>query len=58
MLARREIAEALGVSQQSVSRWINGETAPKAEHFRRLAEVLDINPITLLTTRRKPKNER
>jgi replicative DNA helicase len=43
-LARRAVAEAVGVSPASVTGWAQGETAPSADAFGTLAAVLDVSP--------------
>ena len=35
-----EIADALGVSEATVSRWMTGERTPLMQHLRRLADML------------------
>lgn len=41
---QKDIAEAIGVNQSTLSRWLNGEAEPKwKKHVRGLARYLDIN---------------
>jgi transcriptional regulator with XRE-family HTH domain len=46
-LSQRELAEALGVSQASVSQWLLGQTAPRAERVSALERVLRMKPNSL-----------
>jgi transcriptional regulator with XRE-family HTH domain len=38
---QKELGEMLGVSQQSISKWINGKAKPGAKATLRLARLLD-----------------
>ena len=38
--SHRELAERIGVRQQSVTRWINGQNAPRDRHKVLVARVL------------------
>jgi SOS-response transcriptional repressor LexA len=41
---RRELAEYVGVSQQAVNRWFNGEAVPTGENLMLCAEFLNTTP--------------
>ncbi|HEX4218681.1 MAG TPA: helix-turn-helix transcriptional regulator [Acidimicrobiales bacterium] len=45
---QRELASACGVSQQTASRWLSGQSAPAGIHLRSLAVALDITTDELL----------
>jgi transcriptional regulator with XRE-family HTH domain len=38
---RRDLQRAVGVSQQTVSSWINGRVIPRGRNLKRLSEALD-----------------
>ena len=42
-MTQDDLAEKLGVSRQSVSKWENGECMPDSEKLIKLAEVLEIS---------------
>ena len=46
-LTQAELAAALGIGQQTVSKWETGVTTPRPRALRRLAEQLDV-PMTRL----------
>jgi len=46
-LTQVEVAEELDVSQQTVSRWLNDESAPRLEHVPRLARFLKTSAATV-----------
>lgn len=47
-LRQNEVAEALGVSEPTVSRWVNrGQDVP-SRHIRPLADLLGVSPETVL----------
>src|ERR671912_1684701 len=46
-LSQRGLAEALGVSQASVSQWLLGQTAPRPERVAALERVLRMRPGSL-----------
>jgi transcriptional regulator with XRE-family HTH domain len=46
-LSQRELADALGVSQASVSQWLLGKTAPRPERTAALERVLRMEPNSL-----------
>lgn len=48
-LSRSELAELVGVSEESLGRYIRGETEPKLAILRQLASALDQRPQDLLT---------
>lgn len=43
-----QIAEALGVAQSTVNRWLHRETPVPSRHVRRLASMLQIEPEQVL----------
>ena len=45
--SQREAAQALGVSEHTVSRWLTGKTEPDSQALMRMAEVYGINPYRL-----------
>ena len=44
MLSQGELAKAMDVSHQTVYLWESGQRQPKAEHRRRLVDVLKCTP--------------
>lgn len=42
-LTQEDIAEAVGVSRQSVAKWESGESTPDLEKSRLLAEILEVS---------------
>ena len=40
-MSQKDLAERLGVTEVTVSRWLNGERDPSIETLNRIAEVLD-----------------
>jgi transcriptional regulator with XRE-family HTH domain len=46
-LSQRGLADALGVSQASVSQWLLGQTAPRPERVAALERVLRMEPSSL-----------
>lgn len=58
-LSQAALAEQLGVSQQTVSKWLTGETQPRVKLLPALAEALDMAPTELsaaLVARAEPKS--
>lgn len=51
-LTQEQLAEALGVSQKSISRWENGKTMPDYSVLPNICEVLGINVAELLEAER------
>jgi transcriptional regulator with XRE-family HTH domain len=45
---QRQVADELGVSQQTVSRWVTGEVTPHADHYAELASFLEITEDDLI----------
>ena len=43
-LTQADLAKAVGVTWQTISEWENGRTQPRAQHLRRLCEVLQVQP--------------
>lgn len=42
-----DLAKALGIYQQTVSKWVRGETRPRPGDLGRIEEVLDLRPGSL-----------
>ena len=40
-MKQRQLAEAIGVTQESVAQWETGKTSPKFERLAAIADVLD-----------------
>ena len=49
-LTQRELAERVGVSQPTVSDWVNGEKIPTGDNVPRLAAALGVRPSELLAS--------
>lgn len=47
-MTQRDLAARLGVSEVTVSRWLNGERNPSVQTLKRLAEILGTTPDDLL----------
>ncbi|MCL2177642.1 MAG: helix-turn-helix domain-containing protein [Firmicutes bacterium] len=45
---QKNLAEFLGVTQQAVSRWVNGVTEPNLDNLVRIADFLDVSIEELL----------
>ncbi|MDF7817399.1 helix-turn-helix transcriptional regulator [Runella sp. MFBS21] len=43
-LTQKELAEKLGIKNQSVSKWEKGEALPKGERLMKLCEILGVTP--------------
>lgn len=43
----KQVAKRVGVTQSTYSAWETGTHRPKPKHFKKLAQVLDIDPMTL-----------
>ena len=50
---QEELAKALGVTAQAVSRWETGETVPNTETLKLLSKLFDVSINTLLGSPRK-----
>jgi DNA-binding XRE family transcriptional regulator len=46
-LTQRELAQACGVTYQTISEWERGQVMPSMKHRRKLAEVLNQPPSAL-----------
>ena len=57
-LTQAQLAEALGVSDKSVSRWENGKTMPDLSIYEPLCEILDIQISELLYARKMTDKEK
>jgi Zn-dependent peptidase ImmA (M78 family)/DNA-binding XRE family transcriptional regulator len=47
-MSQTDLAEAVGVTQATVSHWEKGQRVPEPEVLERLAEVLNVLPLTLI----------
>ncbi len=47
------LAEQLGSSQTTISRWCSNDTQPSLETFRKIAELLDVDIHDLISKSRK-----
>jgi transcriptional regulator with XRE-family HTH domain len=47
-LTHAELAQALGVHEQNVSRWVRNETGPQKRRLRAIAEYFDVAPASLV----------
>ncbi len=47
-LTQREIAEKLGIVQQSVAQYVSGRAMPALDTFANLCAVLDVDPADIL----------
>lgn len=47
-MTQQQLADALGIAQQSVARWETGEREPRVSTLRRIAAVLGCNLSALL----------
>ena len=57
-LTQAQLAETLGVSDKSVSRWENGKTMPDLSFYEPLCEILDIQISELLYARKMTDKEK
>lgn len=57
-LTQEQLAEKLGVSNRSISRWENGNTLPDFSLMQSLSAVLDISMAELLNGQRSDSNDR
>ena len=56
-MTQEQLAEKIGVTYKSISRWENGKTMPDLSMIPILAEILDVEMSELLDGRRKTKEE-
>ncbi len=47
-LSQKDIAEKLGITQQSYSNWESGRANPSPENLRKLADILEVSPSYIL----------
>lgn len=52
------LASKMGVSRQAVYAWLNGSSWPRAEHIRKLAEVLGVDVNTVLDALEETEQEK
>lgn len=57
-LTQAQLAEALGVSDKTISRWENGKTMPDLSIYEPLCEILDIQISELLYARKMTDKEK
>lgn len=57
-LTQAQLAEALGVSDKTISRWENGKTMPDLSFYEPLCEILDIQISELLYARKMTDKEK
>ena len=50
-MTQREIAEKVGVSQQTISHYVRGDKMPFIDTFANLCVVLDVDPSEILCTK-------
>ena len=56
-MSQEELAEALQVSRQSVSKWENGQSNPDTENLIRLAEIFQVDVNLLIGSQLQPEEE-
>ena len=47
-ITHAELAQALGVHEQNVSRWVRNETGPQKRRLRQIAEYFGVEPASLV----------
>ncbi len=52
-LTHRDLADALGVDTQTISRWTRNETGPGKRRIRQIAEYFDVPPASLIENRHR-----
>jgi len=57
-LTQAQLAEKLGISDKSISRWENGKTMPDISLYEPLCEILNIQVSELLYARKMTENEK
>lgn len=61
-MSQKSLGDAVGVSDRTIARWENGITYPREDDIGRLAQVLNVDPKTLLSNpplpRRRSKQRR
>lgn len=45
---RQDFAEAVGVAPGTITRWLQGKTAPDPDKYEAIAKALDVDPIVML----------
>jgi len=56
-ITQKEIAEKLGVTDKTVSRWENGHYLPDISLWKELCEILDISVLDLMNGEKKERNK-
>lgn len=49
-MKQKWLAQKIGVSEVTLSNWVNGKAVPKKEHLEKLCEILEINTDILLNS--------
>jgi transcriptional regulator with XRE-family HTH domain len=47
-LTHAELAQAIGVHEQNISRWVRNETGPQKKRVRQIAEYFGVEPASLI----------
>lgn len=47
-IKQKEIAMEIGVTQPTVSDWVNGKKIPEGKNLQKLAKLLDVDPAVIL----------
>jgi transcriptional regulator with XRE-family HTH domain len=45
---QEEMANKIGVAQETFSRWVNGKNKPRVKYMRKMAEILEVEIKDLL----------
>lgn len=57
-IKQKEIAAEIGVTQPTVSDWVNGKKIPEGKNLQKLAKLLDVDPAVILGhSETKPEDE-
>ncbi len=49
-MKQKWLAQKIGVSEVTLSNWVNGKAVPKEKHLEKLCEILEINTDILLNS--------
>lgn len=55
--SQQDLASAIRVATNTISRWENGSSSPSIEYLLKLAEVFGVHPSSLLPVRPEPSPE-
>ncbi len=47
-ITHAELAQAIGVHEQNISRWVRNETGPQKRRIRQVAEYFGVDPASLI----------